>query len=77
MNKSPVENLGFIEIGVVGDMIYRAVRFPEYIAADRDGKCSIMPLFTASIAPEARTSGLAYRTETVNDPVQFIFEPQQ
>ena len=55
MKKLPVDNLGFTEIGGVGDMIYRAVRFPEYVAADRDGKCVIMPVFTASIAPEAGT----------------------
>jgi hypothetical protein len=37
MKKLPVENLGFVEIGGVGEMIYRAVRFPEYITDYDDG----------------------------------------
>ena len=57
MKKLPVENLGFTEIGGVGDMIYRAVTFPEYVAAERNGKCVVMPVFTASIAPTAGTDG--------------------
>jgi hypothetical protein len=39
MKKLPVENLGFVEIGGVGEMIYRAVRFPEYVPDyDNDGE---------------------------------------
>ena len=55
MKKLPVDNLGFTEIGGVGEMIYRVVTFPEYVVADRNGKCVIMPVFTASIAPTAGT----------------------
>lgn len=31
MKKLSVDNLSFGEIGGVGEMVYRAVRFPEYI----------------------------------------------
>ena len=55
MKKLPVENLSFVEIGGVGEMVYRAVRFPEYIPDyDEDGEI-IKPLFTGSHAPESST----------------------
>jgi hypothetical protein len=55
MKKLPVENLGFVEIGGVGEMIYRAVRFPEYVPDyDDDGEI-IKPIFTGLHAPESGT----------------------
>lgn len=55
MKKLSVDHLGFTEIGGVGEMIYRAVRFPEYISEVCNGQQMIKPLFTASIAPKAGT----------------------
>jgi len=55
MKKLPVENLGFVEIGGVGEMIYRAVRFPEYVPDyDDDGEV-LKPVFTGLHAPESGT----------------------
>lgn len=55
MKKLPIENLGFVEIGGVGEMVYRAVRFPEYILDyDEDGEI-IKPIFTGLHAPESST----------------------
>ena len=55
MKKLPVENLSFVEIGGVGEMIYKAVRFPEYILdVDDDGEI-INPLFTGFHAPQSGT----------------------
>ncbi|HHV12322.1 MAG TPA: hypothetical protein GXX75_18760 [Clostridiales bacterium] len=55
MKKLPAENLSFVEIGGVGEMIYRAVRFPEYIPDyDDDGEI-IKPIFTGLHAPESGT----------------------
>lgn len=55
MKKLPAENLSFVEIGGVGEMIYRAVRFPEYIPDyDDDGEI-IKPLFTGGHAPVSGT----------------------
>ncbi len=55
MKKLPVENLGFVEIGGVGEMIYRAVRFPEYITDYDDGGEVLKPVFTGLHAPESGT----------------------
>jgi hypothetical protein len=53
MKKLPVENLSFVEIGGVGEMVYRAVRFPEYVQDyDDDGEI-IKPIFTGIHAPES------------------------
>lgn len=55
MKRLPVENLGFVEIGGVGEMVYRAVRFPEYIQDyDDDGEI-IKPVFTGLHAPKSGT----------------------
>ena len=55
MKQLPVINLSFVEIGGVGEMVYRAVRFPEYIPDyDDDGEI-IKPLFTGSHAPVSGT----------------------
>lgn len=55
MKQLPVINLSFVEIGGVGEMVYRAVRFPEYVPDyDDDGEI-IKPLFTGGHAPESGT----------------------
>ncbi len=55
MKQLPVINLSFVEIGGVGEMVYRAVRFPEYIPDyDDDGEI-IKPLFTGGHAPVSGT----------------------
>lgn len=55
MKQLPVINLSFVEIGGVGEMVYRAVRFPEYLPDyDDDGEI-IKPLFTGGHAPESGT----------------------
>ena len=54
MKELPVENLGFVEIGGVGEMVYRVVRFSEYVPpADEefDGE-HIVPLLTWSFPPK-------------------------
>lgn len=55
MKKLPVENLGFVEIGGVGEMIYRAVRFPEYIPDYEEDSEIIKPIFTGGHAPQSGT----------------------
>jgi len=55
MKQLPVINLSFVEVGGVGEMVYRAVRFPEYIPDyDDDGEI-IKPLFTGGHAPVSGT----------------------
>ena len=55
MKRLPVENFGFVEIGGVGEMVYRAVRFPGYVPDyDDDGEI-IKPLFTGGHAPKSGT----------------------
>ena len=55
MKQLPVINLSFVEIGGVGEMVYRAVRFPEYLPDyDDDGEI-IKPLFTGGHAPASGT----------------------
>jgi hypothetical protein len=55
MKQLPVINLSFVEIGGVGEMVYRAVRFPEYLPDyDDDGEI-IKPLFTGGHAPVSGT----------------------
>jgi len=55
MKQLPVINLSFVEIGGIGEMVYRAVRFPEYIPDyDDDGEI-IKPLFTGGHAPVSGT----------------------
>jgi len=55
MKQLPVINLSFVEIGGVGEMVYRAVRFPEYIPDyDDDGEI-IKPIFTGLHAPVSGT----------------------
>ena len=55
MKRLPIENFGFVEIGGVGEMVYRAVRFPEYIPDyDDDGEI-IKPIFTGLHAPVSGT----------------------
>ena len=55
MKRLPVENLGFVEIGGVGEMIYRAVRFPEYIPDYDEDSEIIKPIFTGGNAPQSGT----------------------
>ena len=52
MKKLPVENLGFVEIGGVGEMIYRAVRFPEYVPDYDDGGEVRCLIFAGTPFPE-------------------------
>ncbi len=55
MKQLPVINLSFVEIGGVGEMVYRALRFPEYVPDyDDDGEI-IKPLFTGGHAPVSGT----------------------
>lgn len=49
MKKLPVDNLSFVEIGGVGEMIYRAIRFPEYVPEEDDEL--IKPVFSGINAP--------------------------
>jgi len=55
MKKLAVENLGFTEIGGVGEMVYRAVRFPEYVPETDDDGQVLKPLFASTIPPEGGT----------------------
>lgn len=45
MKSLPVDNLGFVEIGGVGEMIYKAVRFPSYQLDSDDRGDYIKPNF--------------------------------
>lgn len=59
MKKFPTEFLSTTEIGGVGEMIYKAVRFPAYaIEYDEEGYEVIVPLHSVSIPPK---SGPDYR----------------
>lgn len=75
MKQLPVINLSFVEIGGVGEMVYRAVRFPEYIPDyDDDGEI-IKPLFTGSHAPSGKRNGLFLdRARPVGQPVQSLWQ---
>ena len=55
MKQLPVINLSFVEIGGVGEMVYRAVRFPEYVPDYDDGGEIIKPIFTGGHAPVSGT----------------------
>ena len=56
MKKLPVDFFSFTEIGGVGEMIYKAVRFPEYVVErTEDGNQVVVPLFSGSIPPEGGT----------------------
>ena len=55
MKRLPVDNLGFTEISGVGEMVYRAVRFPEYLIEMHDDDQVLKPLFSATIPPEGGT----------------------
>lgn len=59
MKQIPTEHYTFTEIGGIGEMIYKAVRFPEYIPEyNHDSKeDEIKPLFTFLVRP---TSGTDY-----------------
>jgi hypothetical protein len=74
MKKLPVENLGFVEIGGVGEMIYRAVRFPEYVPDyDDDGEV-LKPVFTGLHAPESGTDYSLNRAGAIGQPMQSLRE---
>ena len=56
MKKLPVDFFSFTEIGGVGEMIYKAVRFPEYVVErTEDGNQVVVPLFSGSLPPEGGT----------------------
>ena len=55
MKRLPVDNLGFTEISGVGEMVYRAVRFPEYLLEMHDDGQVLKPLFSTMIPPEGGT----------------------
>lgn len=55
MKQLPVINLSFVEIGGVGEMVYRAVRFPEYIPDYDNNEEIIKPIFTGGHAPISGT----------------------
>jgi len=52
MKKLEVDNISFGEIGGVGEMVYRAVRFPAYIPETHDGIQVLKPLFSALTPPQ-------------------------
>ncbi|MBQ3431962.1 MAG: CGNR zinc finger domain-containing protein [Clostridia bacterium] len=54
MKAIPTEYYTFTEIGGVGEMIYKAVRFPEYVSeySDVEKEDIIVPLFSVSHRPE-------------------------
>lgn len=59
MKKFPTEFLSTTEIGGVGEMIYKAVRFPAYaIDYDEEGYEVIVPLHSITAPPK---SGTDYR----------------
>jgi hypothetical protein len=60
MKKLQVENLNFVEIGGLGEMIYRAVQFPEYIPDYSDDGEMLKPVFTGLHAPDAPEGGTDY-----------------
>lgn len=49
--KLPIENIGFLEIGGIGEMVYRAVRFSDYGMTRQNGKEWIVPEFPSPFAP--------------------------
>lgn len=53
MKRVEIKNFGFAEVGGLGDMIYRVVRFPEYVAEDTPDGQVIKPLFTGGHPPKA------------------------
>ena len=56
MKKLPVDFFSFTEIGGVGEMIYKAVRFPEYVVEwTEEGEQVVVPLFSGAIPPEGGT----------------------
>lgn len=57
MKRLPTESLSFTEIGGVGGMIYKAVRFPEFVPEyDHERKKDIIvPVCTFFNCPEAGT----------------------
>ncbi len=80
MKSLPVDNLGFVEIGGVGEMVYRAVRFPAYATEydEVEKEEFIVPVFTFSHRPEygadyeltgqALIAGLCNLYTDINDP---------
>lgn len=55
MKRLSIDNIGFTEIGGVGEMKYTAVRFPEYIVDCSERGQVIKPLFSSSIPPTVGT----------------------
>lgn len=55
MKQLSVDSLGFAEIGGVGEMVYKAVHFPEYITETNNDGQVLKPLFSAAIPPEGGT----------------------
>lgn len=51
MKKIPKDFLTFTEIGGIGEIIYKAVRFPEYVAEEDENGFYIKPLFSAMFPP--------------------------
>lgn len=68
----PADYFTLTEIGGVGEMVYRAVRFPEYVPEYDEArkKMTIVPLFTAGFFPEAGTdfsiTGQALLADLIN-----------
>jgi len=57
MKSLPVDNFGFVEVGGVGEMIYKAVRFPSYSPDMCDEGEILVPAFFLTVPP---TSGTDY-----------------
>ncbi len=57
MKSLPVDNLGLVEIGGVGEMIYQAIRFPAYCPEydEEEKEEYIVPVFTGVHCPESNT----------------------
>ena len=55
MKRLSIENIGFTEIGGVGEMKYTAVKFPEYIVDQTEQGQVIKPVYSATIKPTGGT----------------------
>ncbi len=55
MKRLSIENIGFTEIGGVGEMKYTAVKFPEYVVDYTEQGQVIKPVFSVTIKPTGGT----------------------
>ena len=55
MKRLSIENIGFTEIGGIGEMKYTAVKFPEYVVDYTEKGQVIKPVYSATIKPTGGT----------------------